>query len=122
MKWISHFSSKEGDRVRILAGPPVRNNTSQTELIMTPRLREILVIAQEEAAEVIQEIAKCFRFGIDKDNASGILHRETLQNEIADFLVMVDLLRQEGIIDDVAIQAAKLRKIKKLQVWSDIYR
>lgn len=122
MKWISHFSSKEGDRVRILAGPPVRNNTSQTELIMTPRLREILVIAQEEAAEVIQEIAKCFRFGIDKDNASGILHRETLQNEIADFLVMVDLLRQEGVIDDVAIQAAKLRKIKKLQVWSDIYR
>lgn len=89
---------------------------------MTPRLREILVIAQEEAAEVIQEIAKCFRFGIDKDNTSGTLHRETLQNEIADFLVMVDLLRQEGIIDDVAIQAAKLRKIKKLQVWSDIYR
>ena len=89
---------------------------------MKPRLREILVIAQEEAAEVIQEISKCFRFGIDGNHKSGIGHRETLENEIADFLVMVDLLKEEGIVSDIKLAAAKERKIKKLQVWSDIYR
>lgn len=89
---------------------------------MNSRLNEILVIAQEEAAEVIQEISKCFRFGLNGNHKSGISHRETLENEIADFLVMVDLLKEEGIVSDTMLEAAKQRKIKKLQVWSDIYR
>jgi len=33
--------------------------------MITERQREVLVITQEEAAEVIQEISKVFRFGID---------------------------------------------------------
>jgi NTP pyrophosphatase (non-canonical NTP hydrolase) len=89
---------------------------------MKPRLREILVIAQEEAAEVIQAISKCFRFGVDADHQSGTSQCEHLENEIADFLVMVDLLKEEGIVSDINLAAAKERKIKKLQVWSDIYR
>lgn len=89
---------------------------------MTPRLREILTITQEEAAEVIQEISKCFRFGIDQDHTSGVSHREMLENEIADLLVMIDLLKEEGVVSDNSLATAKQRKIKKLQVWSDIYR
>lgn len=95
---------------------------TMTKLTLNTRLKEILVIAQEEAAEVIQEISKIFRFGINENHKSGISHREMLENEIADFLVMVDLLREEGVIDDIKLEAAKQRKIKKLQVWSNIYR
>ena len=90
--------------------------------IMNERIREILIITQEEAAEVIQEISKCFRFGINTEDRSGVLHRERLEQEIADFLVMVDLLEEEGIVTENGITAAKLRKVKKLQVWSKIYR
>jgi len=89
---------------------------------MNPRLREILTITQEEAAEVIQEISKCFRFGMDGHLEGAASHRENLENEIADLLVMIDLLKEEGIISDPALEVAKLRKIKKLQVWSEIYR
>jgi hypothetical protein len=90
--------------------------------MINQRLNEILIIAQEEAAEVIQEISKCFRFGIDAEHSTGVLHRERLEQEIADFLVMVDLLQEEGIVTPNGLESAKLRKIKKLQVWSKIYR
>jgi hypothetical protein len=89
---------------------------------MNTRLNEILIIAQEEAAEVIQEISKCFRFGLDADQNTGISHRDRLEQEIADFLVMVDLLEQEGIVTPDGLASAKLRKIKRLQIWSKIYR
>jgi hypothetical protein len=103
---------------------PVRRTNIFTKLknMMNSRLNEILVIAQEEAAEVIQEISKCFRFGINTEDRSGVLHRERLEQEIADFLVMVDLLEEEGVVTENGITAAKLRKVKKLQVWSKIYR
>ena len=70
---------------------------------------------------MIQEIAKCFRFGINIEDRSGVSHRERLEQEIADFLVMVDLLTEEGVVTVDGLTAAKLRKVKKLQVWSKIY-
>ena len=39
------------------------------------RITEILIITQEEVGEVIQEIAKCFRFGLDGIHNSGLAHR-----------------------------------------------
>ncbi len=42
---------------------------------MNEKQREILVITQEECAEVIQEVSKIFRFGIDNQHKDGMLHQ-----------------------------------------------
>ena len=89
---------------------------------MTPRLKEILVISQEEAAEVIQEISKCFRFGLNSNHKNGRVHRDALESEIGDFLAMVDLLLEEGVVTESGLSAAKQQKIEKLKVWSEIFR
>ena len=59
---------------------------------MNEKEKEILVIAQEECAEVIQEISKCFRFGIDSVHKSGTIHRTVLEHEVGDLLCMIDLM------------------------------
>jgi NTP pyrophosphatase (non-canonical NTP hydrolase) len=59
---------------------------------MNEIIREILIITQEEAAEVIQEISKVQRFGFDTTHKSGQTNQEALEQEIGDFLAMVDLL------------------------------
>lgn len=88
---------------------------------MNERLLEILVITQEEAGEVIQEIAKCFRFGIDGVHKSGIPHREMLEQEIGDFLAMVKLLEDEGVVTREGLADAVMRKTEKLHHWSSIF-
>lgn len=35
------------------------------EVFMDPKVRETLLILQEECAEVTQAVSKCFRFGLD---------------------------------------------------------
>jgi NTP pyrophosphatase (non-canonical NTP hydrolase) len=85
---------------------------------MNEKQREILVIAQEECAEVIQEISKIFRFGIDKD---GVTHQEKLEQEVGDVLCMINLLTAHGLVrPDVVTQAVK-NKANKLKQWSKIY-
>ena len=88
---------------------------------MNERIREILIIAQEESGEVIQEIAKCFRFGIDSQHKSGIPHRDKLEQEIGDFLAMVKLLEDEGVVTREGLQQAVVNKIEKLHQWSNIF-
>lgn len=85
------------------------------------RQREIMVITQEEAAEVIQEISKIFRFGIDDSHRDGMTHRERLTTEVGDLLAMVDLLIDHGVIDPSQIETAKQNKIKKLHKYSQIF-
>ena len=88
---------------------------------MDNRIREILIITQEEAGEVIQEIAKCFRFGIDGTHKSGESHREMLTQEVGDLMLMCDLLVEAGVITQAGITAAKQRKRDKLHQWSNIF-
>ena len=88
---------------------------------MNDKQREILVITQEECAEVIQEISKCFRFGIDNNHKSGIPHRQVLEQEIGDLLCMLDLCLKHGIVTEVGILEAKTKKVGKLQVYSKIF-
>jgi hypothetical protein len=90
-------------------------------LIIDDRDREILTIAQEEAAEVIQEISKIFRFGIDDMHRDGMTHRERLTSEVGDLLCMIDLMIDSRLIDPAAIELAKQVKIQKLQRYSSIY-
>lgn len=88
---------------------------------MDDKTREILVITQEEAAEVIQEISKIFRFGIDEQHKDGVPHRKKLEMEIGDFLAMIDLLVQHGAIDPAQLEGHKAKKIEKLRIWSSIF-
>ena len=89
---------------------------------ITNPLEEILVIAQEEAAEVIQEISKIFRFGIDDMHRDGVPHRERLTAEVGDLLCMIDLMIEHGLIDRDQMDMARQYKITKLKRYSNIYQ
>ena len=81
---------------------------------MNDKLRETLVITQEECAEVIQVISKIFRFGLDENDHS-------LEDEVGDLLCMVDLLVKQGVIRPDKLELAKRIKAEKLKKWSKIY-
>lgn len=82
---------------------------------------EIMLITQEECAEVSQAISKVFRFGMD-DEYKGITNREHLEEEIGDLMCMIDLLIENGIISESAVMAAKNEKMNKLMTWSGIFK
>jgi len=65
------------------------------------KLLEALGILQEECAEVIQEVSKIRRFGLDTANYKSDMqhtHRTMLEMEIADVLVLVDFLVENSVI------------------------
>lgn len=88
---------------------------------MNEKQREILVITQEECAEVIQEISKIFRFGIDQQHKDGMMHREKLEQEVGDVLCMINLLTAHGLVRPEAVMQAVENKTSKLKQWSKIY-
>jgi len=89
--------------------------------MITERQREVLVIAQEEAAEIIQEISKIFRFGIDQPHRDGMSHRTKLETEVGDLLCMIDLMVENRLIDPTAVEIARQNKVTKLRKYSQIY-
>lgn len=89
---------------------------------MNDKHKEILIIAQEECAEVIQEISKIFRFGIDEQHKNGLTHREKLESEVGDLLAMIDLMYDNNLIKKSAIDNAIQSKKDKLKIWSSIYK
>jgi len=88
---------------------------------MNEQQREILVIAQEEAAEVIQEISKIFRFGIDEAHKDGMTHRARLEIEIGDLLCMIDLMIDHRLVDPTQIEISRQNKRHKLKQYSNIF-
>jgi len=88
---------------------------------MNENNREAMIILQEECAEVIQSISKCFRFGIDNQHKTGITQRSNLEEEIGDMLCLVDILIEQGLINVDNLNVAKAKKIEKLKVWSSLY-
>jgi len=88
---------------------------------MNDKQREILVITQEECAEVIQEISKIFRFGINDTHKDGMLHQEKLETEVGDLLCMINLMTQHGLVRSEKVTAAVENKQIKLKQWSKIY-
>jgi NTP pyrophosphatase (non-canonical NTP hydrolase) len=89
---------------------------------MILRVQEALDILQEECAEVIQEVSKCRRFGMDsKHYKTGITHSEMLALEVADVLTLIDILIEQGVLDLVSLEIAKTNKKEKLKKWSTIY-
>lgn len=87
---------------------------------LTEQQKEILLIAQEECAEVTQAISKTFRFGLleryaDKSN------QERLEEEVGDLVCMIELMKDTGIIDPEFVRMASMKKRIKLEQWSNIF-
>lgn len=89
---------------------------------MNSKIKETLGILQEECAEVIVEVSKCDRFGMDSVHyKTGLLHSKMLEMEVGDVLAMIDILIEQGVLDVNELDIAKANKKEKLKVWSKIY-
>ena len=89
---------------------------------MNEKNREALVILQEECAEVIQEVSKCFRFGTDSVHyKTGLSHKAMLEMEIGDMLAMVDILVEQGLVSRSGLELSAENKKIKLRQWSKLY-
>jgi NTP pyrophosphatase (non-canonical NTP hydrolase) len=89
---------------------------------MKKQVEEALGILQEECAEVIQEVSKIRRFGLDTLHyKSGIKHSTMLEMEVGDVLALIDILVEQGILDRDGLEVATENKKHKLKIWSGIY-
>lgn len=82
--------------------------------------KEVLLIAQEECAEVTQAISKVFRFGMDGSHNERT-NRERLTEELGDLHCMIELMVESGMIDRNELLNASGLKRKKLIQWSNIF-
>jgi NTP pyrophosphatase (non-canonical NTP hydrolase) len=86
------------------------------------KTEEALGILQEECAEVIVEVSKIRRFGLNSVSwKTNVPHNETLEMEVGDVLAMVDILLEQGILDQANLVAAKQAKKEKLKKFSNLY-
>jgi len=83
--------------------------------------KEIMLIAQEECAEVVQAISKIFRFGPD-DVYNNFTNKQRLEEEIGDLLCMLQLMNENKIIDWTKVSAASSMKREKLKQWSNVFK
>lgn len=89
---------------------------------MKRQVQEALDILQEECGEVIVEVSKCRRFGLESLHyKTGVKHSVMLETEVADVLALVDILIEQGILDITTLDIAKDAKKEKLKKWSRIY-
>lgn len=77
-------------------------------------MNEVLVILQEECAEVIQIASKIHRFGTHIDNT------KRLEQELGDLQCMIDLCVEQGLVDIEKLKVYKQDKRDKLKLWSNI--
>ena len=83
--------------------------------------KEILLITQEECAEVTQAVSKVFRFGMDAEH-NGRTNKERLTEEVGDLMCMIELMVETNLIDSVEMLQAAVNKRKKLETWSTIFK
>lgn len=89
---------------------------------MNDNTKEILLILQEECAEVTQAVSKCFRFGPDQvkpgKNQTNI---QMLQEELGDLLAMIELLVDQKVgVTNEELSIARVKKFSKLKKWSNL--
>jgi hypothetical protein len=87
---------------------------------MNKAQKEVLLITQEECAEVIQAISKVFRFGIDGSHNERT-NKERLTEELGDLHCMIELVVESGLIDRKDLLNASGLKRHKLLKWSTIF-
>jgi len=89
---------------------------------MNEKTKEILLITQEECAEVTQAISKIFRFGLEATHPDRTeTNREHFAEELGDLLAMTDLLLKYNIVPLDQVIKAKEAKREKLKKWSNIF-
>lgn len=81
---------------------------------------EILLITQEECAEVTQAISKVFRFGFTASH-NNVSNQAHLDEEVGDLLCMIELLIDNRLVNKDAVEYAKKAKLEKLKKWSAIF-
>lgn len=79
------------------------------------RHQELLVNTMEEAGELIQACSKVIR------SNGKPKYLEHLKDEIGDVMLMIELLKQYGFVNDDDIQKRMLIKQSKLKKWSNLY-
>lgn len=90
---------------------------------MNSQENEILLITQEECAEVTQAISKCYRFGLDNVKpGKPKTNRQHLAEELGDLQAMIDLCADHNLVSREEVLAAASNKIAKLKVWSNIFK
>jgi len=89
---------------------------------MNEETREVLLILQEECAEVTQAVSKCMRFGPDQMKpGKDRTNINMLEEEIGDLFAMVELLTDLNIgVSKAGISQAKKKKFEKLKQWSNL--
>ena len=89
---------------------------------MNDDTKEILTILQEECAEVIVEVSKCFRFGPDQMmEGVDVTNMQRLQKELGDLQAMIELLIDNKVgITTQGLKEAKKAKFEKLKIWSNL--
>jgi len=88
---------------------------------MNAQEKEVMDILQEECAEVIQAVSKISRFGIDNYKpGKPKTNRQHLEEELGDVIAMIDILQRMEIVSWTNIEVAKIAKIEKLKLWSNI--
>ena len=87
---------------------------------MNKAQKEVLLIAQEECAEVTQAISKIFRFGLDGSHNERT-NKERLTEELGDLHCMIELIVESGLIDRNDLLNASGLKRHKLFKWSNIF-
>ena len=90
-------------------------------VIMNEKQREVMLIAQEECAEVVQAISKCFRFGFD-DSYENETNQQRLEKEVGDLMAMIDLMVDNDIVSRYNVQIQSAAKREKLKLWSSIFK
>jgi NTP pyrophosphatase (non-canonical NTP hydrolase) len=84
-------------------------------------MNELLVILQEECAEVSQVISKIHRFGMDAQHPDTKEHNiDDLHKEVGDLLCMVELCIEKGILSEKELFLYTAMKREKLKRWSNI--
>jgi NTP pyrophosphatase (non-canonical NTP hydrolase) len=89
---------------------------------MNEQTKEVLLILQEECAEVTQAVSKCMRFGPDQMKpGKNRTNLNMLEEEIGDLLAMVELLTDLNIgVTTEGLTEAKKNKFEKLKKWSNL--
>ena len=85
-------------------------------------MNELLVILQEECAEVSQVISKIHRFGMNAQHPDTKEHNiDDLHKEVGDLLCMVELCIEKGILSEKELFLCTAMKREKLKKWSNIF-
>jgi NTP pyrophosphatase (non-canonical NTP hydrolase) len=87
---------------------------------MNKAQKEIMLIAQEECAEVTQAISKVFRFGLE-EVYNDRTNQQRLTEELGDLHCMIELMVESNLIDRKELLNASGNKRKKLMQWSQIF-